>query len=306
MIREAVEALDDAGVRYSFRKGPRTDAQLPAGGEIDLAVERSEMKKVHCALTGAGFFHLQAPGHLDHHFYVTARDGLWLKVDLKTPAGAASAGFLGRLRRSLGMRRPVGLRRAGPVVAIVGPDGAGKGSLIDLLRARLPLGVAVVYFGAPKKAGSPRAEATPPPEESPNPLRECAWIVLRWGKAWRRLLGAYARAWRGSVVLCDRYPVEVLATRPRRTRLGAPIERALFGRLVPLPDALVVLDAPGEALFVRKGEHSPEILERWRRGYVESLGPKGARIVSTDRPLEESFAEVSDIVFEQLRARRRW
>ena len=306
MIGEAVAALEREGVRFSFRKGPRRDEELPEGGEIDLAVDRSELARLRSALEETGFFPLRAPGHVDHHFFLAARAGRWLKVDVKTPPRGGRLGR--RLRRSVGMRRPVSLRRAAPVVAIVGPDGAGKGSIVTALRARIPLGVSVAYFGGAKKADGADPVDRAPEERAggPNPGKETAWIVLRWVRAWRRLLGVYAKAWRGVIVLCDRFPVEMLATRPRRTRLGAPVERFLFGRLWPRPDALVVLDAPGEVLFARKGEHSPEVLERWRRGYLEALTPRGARVVSTEGPLEESVAAVSSIVWDELCRRRRW
>lgn len=310
MISEALEALRRAGVEFTFRKGPTSDEELPEGGEIDLGVERSQLPALDRALVGAGLFRLAAPGHLDHHFYLGFEDGRWLKVDVKTPS-TLSGGLRRRIARSFGIRRPVTLRRAGPLVAVVGPDGAGKGSVIAALERRIPLGVVVAYFGGPKKDGEARAPTVSPDKARreaplPHPARETAWVVLRWARAWRRLLGAYGRAWRGLVVVCDRYPLEVLATKPRRTKLGAPVERFLFGRLWPRPDALIVLDAPGEVLFARKGEHSPEILDRWRGGYREALVPLGAYVVSTEGPIDESVAKVSGIVWEALRARRRW
>ena len=308
MIEEALEALERAGVGFSIRKGPSSDEELPEGGEIDLAVASAQLPALDRALTGAGFFHLRAPGHLDHHFYVSCRDGRWLKVDVKTPPGKLTGG-LRRIASSLGMRRPVGLRRAGPVIAVVGPDGAGKGSIIEALRTRIPLGVVVIYLGAPKKTPATLPappDAPPASKDPPSPVRETVWILVRWLRTWRRLLVAYGKAWRGLVVLCDRYPVEVLATRPPRTRLGAPLERFVLGRLLPRPDALVVLDAPGEVLFARKGEHSPEVLDRWRQGYRETLVPRGAFVVPTDGPLKASVDAVSEIVWGRLRARRRW
>jgi len=36
----------------------------------------------------------------------------------------------------------------------------------------------------------------------------------------------------------------------------------------PKPDLVVFLDAPGELLYARKGEHSPEILEQQRQHYL--------------------------------------
>lgn len=304
MIDQAVEALERSGVRFSFRKGPTTDGELPDGGEVDLAVDAAEVPKLDAALKAAGLFHMKAPGHLDHRFYMASAAGRWVKFDVKTPARRR---WMGGLTRRLGMRRPVSVRRTGPIVAIVGPDGAGKGTAIAELRRRIPMGVAVIYLGGRKKAG--RSARAPGPGEAAKPTRparEVAWIGVRWLRVWRLLASAYAKAWRGLVVLCDRHPIEILATRPPRTRLGERVERFAFGRLLPRPDALVVLDAPGEVLFERKGEHSPDVLERWRRGYLDALVPLGARVVSTERPLDESVSEISAIVWDELRARRGW
>jgi thymidylate kinase len=39
-------------------------------------------------------------------------------------------------------------------------------------------------------------------------------------------------------------------------------------RLNPHPDLVVLLDAPGAVMFARKGEHSAEVLEGRRQGYL--------------------------------------
>jgi hypothetical protein len=82
----------------------------------------------------------------------------------------------------------------------------------------------------------------------------------------------------------------VLAVRPRRTPAGAALERFIARRLIPWPDALIVLDAPASRLLQRKGEHSLAVLERRRRAYLEVFGPRAAAIVSTDGPPEASIA----------------
>lgn len=38
--------------------------------------------------------------------------------------------------------------------------------------------------------------------------------------------------------------------------------------IAPKPDLVVFLDAPGEVLYARKGEHSPSILEQQRQHYL--------------------------------------
>jgi thymidylate kinase len=218
------------------------------------------------------------------------------------------------------------LRRRGPVLAILGPDGAGKGSIISALERELPMRVTAVYLGL----GASGAIYRPAPARSGSRSRAWARGVLR--AIWRalrrpavaalptvvifsqsrlrqtlrlaaRLLPAYMQAWRGNLVLCDRHPLEHLALAPPLPRGVAALERLLLGRLLPWPDAVVILDAPAAVLFERKPEHTVEVLEEWRRRYRAALEPRGARVVSTDRPLDESVTEVAAIAWEAVRAR---
>jgi thymidylate kinase len=38
---------------------------------------------------------------------------------------------------------------------------------------------------------------------------------------------------------------------------------------MPAPDLVILLDAPGETLFARKGEHSADFLEQQRQSYLK-------------------------------------
>ncbi|MDQ3987088.1 MAG: hypothetical protein M3280_11415 [Actinomycetota bacterium] len=302
MVRRALRALEESGIDFSIRKGPRHDDELPLGGEIDLAVPRTQLRSTEGALATAGFKRLKARGHPGHRFFVRAERGRWIKIDVKVDFTPAFGGGIGRFLSAFGRRLPLSFRRVGSIVAILGPDGAGKGAVVAALVERIPIGVDVVYLGSRRAQSHPDAGAA---SERPLPkaAREALWMFVRLLRTWGKLGGIYARAWRGHVVLCDRHPIEVLAIRPRRRLPG--FERFLVRRLVPNPDAVVILDAPGEVLFERKREHTSETLETWRRRYLEEFGDT-AEVISSAGPIEDTVAEVSQRVWHEVASRRRW
>jgi thymidylate kinase len=58
--------------------------------------------------------------------------------------------------------------------------------------------------------------------------------------------------------------------------------------LAPPPGLVVLLDAPGELMFARKGEHTPELLEQRRQAYRSIVGHfPHAVVLDASRPLEE-------------------
>lgn len=343
-FRSALAALDAAGVPHCVRNGGRALDALAPADDLDVLVSRDHLPAADAALLGAGLHRLRAPGHPGHRFYVAFESGDWRKIDVVSDLRYGSEHLpveplidrrvrsdgvwvvaaedeqahrqhraAGRrepvtLRRRLARKRPAGLRRRGPVVAVLGPDGAGKGSTLDGAERRLPVAVTRVYLGNQRSSPSPALATRQPasgPTAAPSALREAAFLVRKALPVWQKLATAYAAAWRGHVVLCDRHPVEVLAVRPRRTPMGAALERALFARLVPRPDRIVVLDAPGEVLHARKGEHDPQTLERWRQGYLRSFVPPGV-VVPTTGPVEQSVSGLLAVLWEETSRRNSW
>jgi thymidylate kinase len=302
MLGSGLAALDAAGVPYRLRREEQ-DGEPEASPEIDICLAPSDRAASDAALGGAGFHRVEAPGHASHRFYVAFADGQWAKIDAKLSGAPHRASA--RLRTVLARRRPAGVRRKGPVIAVLGPDGAGKGTVISTLRHRIPLGVTVVYLGRPRRAGG-HSSGTRADARVGGDVRDLAFVVWRFARMWRLLLGGYTAAWRGHIVLCDRHPIEILAVRPRRTRLAGAVERRLVARLLPRPDRLVVLDAPGDVLHARSGEHSSDLLERHRRAYVDTFGSAGAVVISTLDEAELVADRVSAVVWAALSERCGW
>src|SRR6266567_2789737 len=314
MIDESLDALRAAGIGFWVRKGPSTDLDLPRGGEVDLAIRPSATLALDTTLRRTGFLHLAAPGHEPHRFYVGFDGSRWIKLDVKVMGRGASASVeseereaiapgsdrTGPLRRVVNgarRRRPAsGNRRRGPVIALLGPDGAGKGTVIEAVRHRIPVAVTVAYMGGgPRRGRAKRVQARVGPRA--GVLLESALVMAGFLRAWRKLLRGYSAAWRGDVVLFDRHTIEILAVRPERGGGPAALERFVLTRLVPWPDAIVVLDAPASVLFERKGEHPVERLDRWRRAYETEFRPRGARVVSTAGEVDQAVSEVSAVVW---------
>lgn len=306
--------MKQAGIAFGLRKAA-ADAELPTEGELDIWLDPRSVAATDALLAQVGFYRFIAPGQGRHRFYLSFEKGRWLKVDAKLgdmgpsrPARFRVPGAAERIWAALARRRFARMRRLGPVVAVLGPDGAGKGSVIAGLQRAIPVAVTPLYLGrrSPRAGLAESARTIESMRSRAGPTRQTAFVLRNALRSWTRLLSGYLAAWRGHIVLCDRHPIEVLAVRPERTQPARTIERFIASRLTPKPDALILLDAPGEILFRRKGEHSTEVLERWRRNYAEVFVPLGATIVPTTGPPKAAVAQASEVVWGALRRRRVW
>jgi thymidylate kinase len=327
VIRAALERLAAAGIPFATR-GDQPIDDPPPGGDVDILVGTSDARAAERVLEAAGLRRFAAAGHRGHRFYLAfdAERARWLKLDVNlVPAHLrwdlnardpeslrrfaahrvgpkAGLGSSERIRVALLRRLPLAATRRGAVIALLGPDGAGKGSVVTQLKAAIPVEVTVIYMGNRSAAATPGGEQRRVRAAVgllPPRLRLAQWRHRRTLDAARRAWRAHAHAWRGDIVLCDRHPLEALALEPDTTGLAGRL-----GRLVPWPDEIVLLDAPGALLFARKGEHTPERLEQWRRAYRSTF--RDAPVVPTTGDLTASAASVSAIVWGALAARRGW
>ncbi len=151
------------------------------------------------------------------------------------------------------LRKPhTALRRRGIDVAVLGPDGSGKSTLAASLATGLLVPTRTIYLGlyGAKLAGVRRFGG---PRRLTSLWR--GWTV----GLWHRL--------RGRVVVYDRHGLDALVGLPRAS-LKARLRRWILRHAIPDPALVLVLDAPAEVMFARKGEHDVATLDLQRRGYL--------------------------------------
>lgn len=209
-------------------------------------------------------------------------------------------------------------------VALIGPDGAGKSTVAKKVMATLPFPAHRIYMGvhleasstmlpttrlamAVKHARGGSAEMTGwagAPDATPRRrgpianvragLRMANWIAEEW---YRQAVAAIDQR-RGRVVVfdrhffCDYYAYDVAPPKGRR-----PMLRRIHGynlrRLYPRPDLVILLDAPAEVFFARKGEGTLESIESRRQEYLAQRDLfRSFVVVDARQPTEAVVEEV--------------
>jgi thymidylate kinase len=181
--------------------------------------------------------------------------------------------------------------RRGLLVTVLGPDGAGKSTLVETLGEAWPWPHQRIYFGLWPDAHDSSA------------VSRVLWPLRRPLRAMGRYGAGVVASSRGRLVVFDRYVYDA-AVPPRAGHLVLKrIYFAVLLRCVPAPDVAVLLEAPGDVLFARKGEMSPEVLDENRdaiAAHVLGVERRAGRprVVRVDAT--RSAAEVADEVVAAL------
>lgn len=179
----------------------------------------------------------------------------------------------------------------GLVLGVMGPDGAGKTSLLKELIVGFPIPATYVYMGM--------------------------WSTSRWDPWFERIPGgrlakkifrilraaAVARYSRliGNVVLMDRVPHDARLPGSLDRSFGGRLSAALAFALGTDPDLLLTLDAPGAVMFGRKGEHSIDQLERWRQAYLEiSKQIPVARVLDATQSMDALRRQATELAWQAM------
>jgi thymidylate kinase len=160
---------------------------------------------------------------------------------------------LRKLNRGAGWLRPQAL-----TVALLAPDGAGKSTLAKGVQTSFYFPVRSVYMGLYQKGTRAVRRRIPG-------LGFVSQLITQW---WRYLAARYHQAC-GRLVIFDRYTFDALLPPPQRLSWLGRFRRWSLAHACPAPDLVLVLDAPGEVLYARKGEHSVAFLEQQRQRYLE-------------------------------------
>jgi thymidylate kinase len=149
------------------------------------------------------------------------------------------------------------LRRRGLGVALLGPDGAGKSTLADGVRASFYFPTRLVYMGLYQ-------------QQRPSSGRRLPGLGLagRLATQWRRYGTALYHRGRGRLVIFDRYTYDHLAAGRPNQSVKSRARRWLLAHASPPPDLALVLNVPGEVLYARKGEHDVARLEAQRAQFA--------------------------------------
>lgn len=218
------------------------------------------------------------------------------------------------------------------VVALIGPDGAGKTTIARQLEEQLPMRVKYLYMGGMPEHSSlmlattririalhrwrdrerqraRKIASTQASHSAHSPGRRWLLSLLNalqfmTGLAEEWLLQGIILSYRlrGYLVLLDRHflfhhHAYIVGSAKRPLPLGTRLHAFMLEHVYPRPDLVIYLDAAPEVLFARKGEKSVEMLYQLRERYLEmSDRVRHFVVLDANQPQEDVTREAAEVV----------
>lgn len=176
------------------------------------------------------------------------------KHGLAQPLRKSQQRLVRKFGKHLHYRRPPAIS-----VAILAPDGAGKSTVVAGIQKSFCFPVYTTYMGLYQK-GTRRGLTK---------VLAKAGFAGRLALQWQRYFKARTKQAQRKLVIFDRYGYDALLPSPKPLSRLQQWRRQILAHACPAPDLVIVLDAPGELLYARKGEHSAALLEAQRQGYLQ-------------------------------------
>lgn len=217
-----------------------------------------------------------------------------------------------------------------PTVALIGPDGAGKSTMLEEITARSAFPVKRIYMGirlessnivlpttrlllyfrkirassadglsnTTKNAGRSGSIVS----KTLSRIRSVLLLLNLIAETWFRQMVAWYYQRRGYLVLFDRhfiadYHAFIHADPHLADYAGTRLHQYLLHHYYPRPDVVICLDAPAEVLVARKPELPIERIELLREGYrsAAQLFPNFT-IVDVSQPKEKVATEIRMLI----------
>ena len=200
------------------------------------------------------------------------------------------------------------LNPTGYVIAIMGPDGCGKTTVINQLKKDIEPAFRKIQqfhlFPIPQ-TGNEKVVENPQGKKKRNfvlsvlKLIYFVWIYVR-GHC-KYVLPAKIRS---TLTIYDRYYDDIIVD-PLRYRNGTPAWVVkLFGLLIPEPELWIILDCPTEVIQARKAEVAPEETERQRQAYLTlAKTKKNCIVLNTNRNVNEISIDACKFICNSLNKR---